>query len=227
MVLVAGALLMAAGFMLARYKFGIVWALDRFHAAPLLVPVLAGIVVLASRYFEAGASLAGRGMAVLAQAGVVASVLMATGYASGRFDEQITDRGFAMAVVCGRQMDAYVDTRANGLTDHSSYLLAKNRDLLADLCKNELPTSSLALLKLPDDFAGLIARDPAVADGLTALWRVYQTHGDLQRAFPASQSGLGRNLLMFASNNAKSGSQYEKDILGPHADLYVRLHDAK
>ena len=66
-----------------------------------------------------------------------------------------------------------------------------------------------------------------VADGLTALWRIYQTHGDLQRAFPPSQPGVGKNLLMFARNNALTGSQYEKDILGPHADLYVRLHDAK
>lgn len=227
MVLVAGALLMAAGFMLARYKFGIVWALDRFHAAPLLVPVLAGIVVLASRYLESGASLGGRGLALLAQAGVVASVVTAAGYATERFDEQITARGFGMAVVCDKQDDAYLEIAASGLAEWSFFLVTHNREALAGLCTDALPADSRALLKPPDDFAGLIARDPAVADGLTALWRVYQTHGDLQRAFPVRQPDLGRNLLMFASNNARSGSQYEKDILGPHADVYIRLYETR
>lgn len=226
-VLVAGALLMAVGFTLARYKFGIVWALDRFHAAPLLVPVLAGIVLLASRYFETGASVAARGLALVAQAGVVASVVMAVPYATGRFDEQITARGFGMAVACDQQDDPYLETSASGLADWSFFLLTKNRDVLAQLCSDRLPVDARALLKLPDDFAGWISREPATADGLTALWRIYQTHGDLQRAFPPSQPEVGKNLLMFARNNALTGSQYEKDILGPHADLYVRLHDAK
>jgi len=226
-VLVAGALLMAVGFTLARYKFGIVWALDRFHAAPLLVPVLAGIVLLASSYFEAGASLPARGLALVALAGVVASVVMATPYATVRFDEQITGRGFGMAVACDQQDDPYLETAASGLADWSLFLLTKNRDVLASLCSDRMPTDARALLSLPTDFAGQVEREPASADGLNALWRIYQTHGDLQRAFPPSQPDVGKNLLMFARNNALTGSQYEKDILGPYADLYVRLQEGK
>lgn len=227
MVLVAGALLMAVGFTLARYKFGIVWALDRFHAAPLLVPVLAGIVLLAARYFDAGASLVGRGLAVVALAGVVASVVMAIPYATVRFDEQITARGFGMALACDQQDDPYLETAASGLADWSFFLMTKNRDVLAALCSDKLPADARAMLALPGDFAGQMEREPATADGLNALWRIYQTHGDLQRAFPVRQPDLSKNLLMFARNNALTGSQYEKDILGPHAALYIRLHDAK
>lgn len=226
-VLLLGSLLMAAGFTLARFKFGIEWALDRFHAAPMLVPLLAGIVLLASDRLWGAGILAGRAVALLALVGVAASAVTAAPYAVRRLDEEAATRGVGMAVVCDGPRDSYLEIAANGLLEPSYFLIKNNRAVLSSLCTDKLPINSRLLLKLPADFASQVEREPASADGLTALWRVYQTHGDLQRAFPPSQPDVGKNLLMFARNNALTGSQYEKDLLGPHADLYVRLHDAK
>jgi len=226
LVLVAGALIMAAGFTLARYKFGIAWAFDRFHAAPLLVSLMAGIVIFSTRCFEKNVSMIKRCVFILAQIALVLSFQTTLAYASERLEMQSVFRAFSMALECSKADDPLLQTSAAGLGKTHLHLLSDNREILSQLCSDELPPNTKALLKVPVEFTAQMLREPSSKEGIQALWRVYQMHGDLQRAFPVQQLDLARNLIMFASNNAKTGSQYEKDILGPHADLYVRLHNA-
>lgn len=209
-------------FALARSKFGIEWALDRLHAAPLVTPIFVGAVVLAL-----SPALGKRWhllMAVPVLLFVSASFFTSMPYAFTRADEGQVARAVGMRLSCSGA-DRALKLEFNGLGGHRfpPTLVEDNWQLLNSLCTTRIPVRAYALQVLPTEYQALIVKQPDVEEALRDLWRVYGYRFDLQRAFPLSDSSTPKRLLDFAKHNAKSGSKYETAVLQKHEAYFSAL----
>jgi hypothetical protein len=221
-VLVGASLGFVSLFAYGRYQYGLTWALSLFHAAPLLVPLLAGLLLLASRTLDrATLGLRYVSIAILSLVVVGTSLITAIPYALERANEVQMRKAFAMHVSCTAGQSQYVIENSNmpGHFDFVLHLLP----LIQHLCRPDLPANVRALLTFPQLFIDRIAADPRYGPALRDLWEVYQTHFDLIRAYPVASPNTPKNLMIFAHNDAKNGSGYEPPVLAKHKDLFAAM----
>ena len=228
LVMITYSALAIVGFAIGRWGFGIPWALDRVHAAPLITPGMAGLLLLALNSIKPGGTSSQK--ARLAGGVACAFFLLPTftslNYAYERAQDSRSARAFAMFSTCRSLEPHHFVVGVNSLPIQS-HLAEDNFHVIQPLCTVEVPPRVAALTHFPDHFACLAASDPATEPALRTLWNVYTYHYDLQHAFPISEPGSPRRLIEFAANNAATGSQYETELLAPYATVFLHLPDHK
>jgi hypothetical protein len=221
------AMTMTAGFGLAHFEYGLPWALDRFNAGPLLVQMGVAALSLGCDLFAHTVRLNKR-FALVAVATVLfplASVVTAAPYSTLRFEEQRTARAVAMHVACFEKPAERRLLATSGFDVQHRVLVVNNIDLLLPMCARKLPARARKLLVLPEGLVRAAAGDASKLEALEALWQIYQTHYDLQRAFDIDKADLAHKLVLFAKNNAATGSQYEPEALRRYAEMFVAIGD--
>jgi hypothetical protein len=219
-LLILASAMFVGGFAIGRFQFGIDWATDRFHAAPLLVPLLISIAILSIRYLDANFP-SKRLFGWVSLGFVLASWLAALPYAAGYADYWLMGRGLAMHVTCQRA-PRYLIERANGVRGHGDQLDEALPVLLA-MCDASGPQGRAAkLVALPALLQQIVRSNPSTSGSMQALWSVYATRLDLQRAFPIDDPDTPVKLLNWARGNALQGTPEDRDILGPYQAELVR-----
>jgi hypothetical protein len=225
-VLTASSILCLLLFTKGRYQYGLQWALTQFHAAPLLVPLLAGLLLLILMSLDE--SFYAKWTKLLWPAAaltfIIASIFSALPYASSRANETQLRRAFGMHVSCNSGWSQYVVDSAN--ITHSPYyhdLIMRSVPLMTHLCGAKEPHSARWLETLPSLYSDLMKREHAYEQPLRLLWDIYTTHIDLWRAFPVLDPNTPRNLLEWARNNARMGSVYDAQILKLHEPFFKDL----
>ncbi len=210
------------GFALGRYKFGIEWAMDRFHATPLLTGLFLGpLLVMVSRADAGkGWTSAWRLVMLLFVAFCGASVLSSLPYAGTRAAEGQVARALGMRATCDKASPSYLAPQFNGIP-HAPALVSDNWSLLSPLCKAQVPLRAYALQVLPDEFQRLVRGNGSFEEPLKNLWNVYGYRFDLQRAFPLTDLETPRRVIEFARNNANTGTLYETAVLKKHESVYL------
>lgn len=224
LVLMLNSALMLATFSFGRYHFGLDWAFASFHAAPLIMPMLLGICV-----FSIGMSDVSQGtrrqraVPVLLIGFVLAGFVSSLGYAVQKGRDVLLQRALAMQFNCSTDSSPYLRAAISGLATDD--MLVRNQGYLRHLCTDQLPRSARKLLTYPPLFSAMAQDDPAAAAPLRKLWEVYLTHFDLMRAFDLSDSSSAKALLLWARQDAKTGSRYAPGHLGEYAAYFRELND--
>jgi hypothetical protein len=223
-VLIFASLLMTLAFAFGRHQFGLPWVLAAFHAAPLLVPLLVGLTILAL------ATLDGLPeykcllwVAPLPAVFIFVSFVSALGYATERGEQSRTQRALAMHFSCHSGTSDYVRSELNSLPGNNLELLDRIFPLVRHLCGQNLPERARILVTFPQPFNALIVANPTYEKPLHDLWEVYITHFDLVRAFRIADPTGARGLLTWARNNARTGSLYESQMLKQHEPFFKDL----
>ncbi len=223
-VLVGFSALCVAGFTQGRRALGIDWAIASFHAAPFIVPLLLGLVVLmaasagaARRHPRADAVVTGMTIALLA-----ATVAGASGYGATRARLWAMDRGYARWATCGSDLSTIVMARGSGVAfDPPGFVAAL--PLIRDLCRGPTGPLETALVARPRLFDALAVGRPEVDRALDVLWEDYATELMLQLAFKPEEADMPQRLLAFAKANADKDSELDPDRLKPFAEIYRSL----
>lgn len=222
LVLMASSILCAGAFTLGRHGNGLDWALDQFHYAPLLVPALVGVAIVAIGEIDDRGPYRLPSFAVLAL--VAGSVVSAAPYGKMRARELVNAKAIAMQAACATPPNDYVAIVASGLSYNAfgRLLYSDHQRAMRTLCSAP-PAWIEPLVTLPDLYVQLSAKYPEHRTALLTLWDVYRTHNDLQRGIPVARPDMPRTLLLFARRSAETGSNYEPEILRQHARSYLEL----
>jgi hypothetical protein len=226
LTLIFASIVFVIGFAVGRYQFGIEWALDRLHAAPLVVPWFVGTTILCLKQAAICTDqrqACGHAYFVLV-AVLAASLVTSFGYASARAKESFTARAFAMRKTC-ESFESFVPRYLiHGVNDVAMDSPVEDNLLqIKHLCTDDVPLRVLRLETLPGFFVEIAQQAPYAKDALQDLWNIYTFHYDLQRAFPLTHRDTPKRLLQFAINNADSGSKYESAVLATHAVTFREL----
>jgi hypothetical protein len=229
LLLTSTALLWALAFAYGRQKHGIQWALWTFHASPMLLPFFVGLGTLAVRLLTSETSYAILTTAALGTLVAFLPSLTAMPFGQVRSAEMLRIASTAHVVSCNPgDYSMYLQLRLNGLEAHRD-LYELSAPLARESCVREVnQDAAQELLVPPKEYAHLLTKDAPTHAALQTLWEVYMTRIDLQRAFPPSSPILTQKLLEFAYCNAKAGSNYEREQLAVHAQIYLEIgsHDA-
>lgn len=220
------AITMTAGFGFGRFQYGLPWALDTFHAGPLLVPMSVAALCLGCDLFAHAVQSRKRfvSVAVVTSLFPLASVVTATPYSTVRFEEQNTARALAMHVACFDKPDERRLLATSYLAAHRMLVL-DNISLLMPMCVRDVPARSQKLLTFPQGLVRAAAGDARKREALEALWQIYQTHLDLKRAFNMNNPDFAHKLVEFAKNDAATGSQYAPEALRQYAEVFMAIGD--
>jgi hypothetical protein len=224
-VLIFASLFMTLAFALGRHQFGLPWVLAAFHAAPLLVPLLIGLTILALATLDG--LLESRWwlpwFAPLSAVFIFSSFVSSLGYAAERGEQSQTQRALAMHFSCHSGTSDYVREGLNGLPGSNLELLNRTFPLVRHLCGQSLPERARILVAFPQPFHELIIANPTYEKPLHDLWAVYITHFDLVRAFRIADPAGARGLLTWARHNARTGNLYEPQMLKQHESFFKDL----
>ena len=211
-VLIFTSLCMTLAFSVGRYQLGLPWVLSEFHSAPLVVPILMGLVVWAIAALDRNSgSKWFTWIAKLSLLVVCASFISSLGYAAQRVEEDRTQRSMAMHFSCTGTTSDYVLEGINRQPDND--LLHRTLPLMRSLCGGEMSERARVLIAFPKSFQDLIVANPTYEKPLHDLWEVYVTHFDLVRAFSISERSGARSLLSWQQGNANTGSLYAPEKL--------------
>jgi len=217
LILVLGSLMFVAAFSLGRFKYGLPWVLDRFHAAPLLMPFGLGLALLSLRIFDIPAF--SKAIAIFPCLFLLASTITSAPYALQRARESLVSRAVAMHLSCTPGTDETILIAANSLQGNVD-LMRRSLPTLQPLCAAAMPKQVDALLEFPQTFADMIVANAEAVQPLHALWDAYITHDDLMRAFPIADPHSALRLLAWAHDNARSGSKYGNGLLRKYESFF-------
>jgi len=217
LILVLGSLMFVAAFSLGRFKYGLPWVLDRFHAAPLLMPFGLGLALLSLRIFDIPAF--SKAIAIFPCLFLLASTVTSAPYALQRARESLVSRALAMRLSYMPGIDESMVIAANSLQGNVN-TIRRNLPTLQPLCAAAVPKEVDALLKFPQAFADMIVANPEATKPLHALWDAYITHNDLMRAFPIADPQSPLRLLAWAHGNARSGSNYGNGLFREYESFF-------
>jgi len=214
--------LMLAAFGIGRMQNGLPWVLDKFHAAPLIVPTLVALAV------AAGARLEGKGLLVWGRRGLAAvtvvflgaSIVSSLPFMTTMGSEARLHRGLAKHITCSHEASPYLLELINGGPGYLD-LIKRDMPLLEPLCAQAVPQDIADAAAFPAAFSEIISRNPAAEEPLKTLWEVYLSHFDLRRAFGAVPAQTPSLLLDFARQDARTGSRYESVALKRHQDYFL------
>jgi hypothetical protein len=218
LVLLCYGLMASSIFSLGRSKYGLDWVLDRFHAAPLLMPIAAGLTILGVR--QVGDRTFARWRwagALTALVLVLASIPATLPYAVERGRESRDQRAVAMTLTCAGKLTGYMFRIVN--VTFLDEIIPKLVVPL-ELCGQPIPASVEQMLQIPQTYRSLILRNEAAREPLERLWLVYLYRFDLQRALPPEDPATPSRLLVFAQNDARTGSHYQPEALQDFAQYY-------
>ena len=103
-------------------------------------------------------------------------------------------------------------------------IVKRNMKALKGLCGRDMAPEKIARYAVyPARFLELERRNPSWSPALHALWDVYYVRLDLQRGRPISDPATPDQLLQFAADNARAGSQFENAYLAPYAQDYLAI----
>ena len=217
LMLVLASFIFVAAFSLGRFKYGLPWVLDRFHAAPLLMPFGLGLALLSLRAVDR--PIGPRAIALLPCVFLLASTITSAPYALQRARESQISRALAMRLSCTPGTDERLLIAANALQANVD-MMRRDLPTIRPLCATAVPKEVDALLKFPEPYADMIVANPQAAKPLHALWDTYITHDDLMRAFPIADAQSTARLLAWARGNAQSGSEYDNGLLRDYESFF-------
>ncbi|MGA7779318.1 MAG: hypothetical protein WCA85_16640 [Paraburkholderia sp.] len=217
-------LLWTLAFAVAREPLGLTWAFGEFHASPMLIPFFMGLAVYAL-YIEASyRSTVTRWLCCLTIA--FAMLPTVTGIPVAREQSILLKVTSTMAVAleCNPTgASLYLRLHLEGLEGAQQAYALVDR-FRARMCAAQANTSEgLPLVTPPAQFVELMKGDAHTKAAISALWDIYLSNTQLRLAFKRSEPNLANELLAFAARDARSGSPYEPSLLGPFADVYLRL----
>ncbi|MFL6799351.1 MAG: hypothetical protein ACJ8F3_18290 [Xanthobacteraceae bacterium] len=223
-VLMASSFMMAIAFALGRYQHGLAWALYRFHAAPQIMPLVAGLLVLALALLDRTQSRTLRSVCAVILVVAVASSLSGVRYALSRADESRTSRATAMHYTC-EDKSSYLYAVLNGFSPApgGADVVRRTMPYLCHLCGQPLPHRARVLSEFPPRFAELVLQNDGYAQPLRDLWEAYVASPFLQRMFWIEDGGAADRVIEFAKSNASQGTPHYADKLKPHESFFSSL----
>lgn len=215
-------------FAFGRFSYGLQWALQIFHAAPLVVIWYVGASVLCLDLINlSSAQRVHRVIAARWAVGYFAlSVLVSLPFGIERTRDIGIGRALAMNKTCDPNSPNYLVIGLNELPPWWTNLLEECMPTFEHLCSSSLSSTVERLTVMPPYFGDIAARDPSKREALQDLWNVYTMNLDLLHTFPPDQLTTPRRLLVFARDNAATGGTYADDILGKHRATFVSMNIA-
>lgn len=209
-------------FVKGRYQHGLPWAVAKFHFGPMLVPVMLGLLLYSFTLMKQSISCARVRASGLC---IVVFLVVGAGYSFINFIEQggenLRKQGVAMHVMCNPGFSVRLIEESNIAAGYYGYLMSRF-DGVKHLCTSNAPDVARPLFSVPVLYQMLSEKRPELREPLIALWEVYATHFDLQRAFPSYRPDL---VLNFAIQDAKNGGEYDRAGLGVYRDIFGALSE--
>jgi len=233
-VAILAALVGTALFARGRFHFGLQWAIASFHMAPILMPCLAGLIIVSLQAFDQikiqwgqkkpdrVANLMQYPLATLPCLAVVLSLISSLPFARFQSGVLAQQASIGRYFGCQEHPSRYILENSNIGEGYYDYILTR-LPWMRPLCVVTPLTSIQGLVHFPDRFEAMIRQNPAAADPLHDAWEVYQTHFDLSRAFPPADPATPSRLLAFFRNSALTGSGYATDKMKRHQEFFLAL----
>ncbi|MBS0640626.1 MAG: hypothetical protein JSS43_12180 [Proteobacteria bacterium] len=207
------ALLAVGMFAAGRYRFGLPWALARFHAAAFVAPFATGLAILAVREMDRRERIGWGALAL-----VLASVISALPYGFQRAGESKQQREAAMTLSCQGHLPPVMVRSLNGVPLEDPEVEDDLPDLRS-LCGQPISNRTKAMLPVPTAFATRIAADASAQAPLETLWLTYLHRFDLQQAMPFERPDTPQRLLDWAREEARAGGTFHLSLKAHQAYL--------
>ncbi len=222
-VLVVTSLTWLAMFAEGRLPCGLPAMVWEFHMSPLVVPLLAGLVLVGVGLYDRAERPERLGWAIMLLPIVYlfASIFVSLPDATMRAGIGQMVRAEGKHAVCTGGSRYLVENAniAGGFYDE----IMHDAPLLRHLCSAVEPAEAQLLEQFPPLFAAIVAADPTADAPLHDLWELYETHIDLLRAYPIASPETPLAVLRWGRWQAGSGIPYDPAKLARHQEFFKNL----
>jgi len=220
-ILIITSLAFLAMFTAGRMPLGLPWALWEMHMSPLLVPMLAGVVLIAVQVYDRQTRWSVVIVAIVPVLYLFGSILISLPEAANRAETGKLVRLLARHSVCVGS-SRYLIENTNLDSGSFDHVMAYAKQI-PHLCEGGETLETKRFVEMPSLFNQRISTNPEDADALHDLWEVYQTHWDLIRAQPLTSPESPLNLVRWARYNALANTPAASEKLKKYQDYFQAL----